>query len=88
MEGGKNIHESLFAIEPALGIVERVSFLCDQVAGKTVLHVGCADYPLTMQRMNDSSFLHRRLCGVSSYCVGLDASKEALEASEKRVLNI
>lgn len=83
MSCGDSICEPLFAMEPALGIVDRVPFICSQVSGKTVLHIGCADYPLTLERMADPNFFHRRLAKVSQYCVGLDASKEALEAMSR-----
>lgn len=72
------IYEPLFAIHAPLGIVDRVSFLCSQIAGHSVLHIGCADYPLTDCRMNDPNFLHRRLCGAAQRCVGFDFSKEGL----------
>ncbi len=80
MDQNTSIHIPLFSLEPTLGIVERTDFLCRSVAGRRVLHIGCADYPLTIERMTNPDFLHRRLCDAAQYCVGLDASQEALQA--------
>lgn len=74
------IHESLSSEKPFLGIVDRADYLCAKSEGLDVLHVGCADYPLTLDRMNSEEFLHRRLTRASRSCLGVDLSAEAIEA--------
>jgi len=34
-----------------LGYVDRRKYICDQVEGKNVLHVGCADFPISKERI-------------------------------------
>ena len=74
-----DIHEPLYAEKPPLGIVDRVEYLCEKSTGMDILHVGCADYPLTTERMNSEDFLHRRLTKASRSCLGVDLSTEAIE---------
>ena len=75
-----DIHEPLYSEMPFLGIVDRTEYLCEKARGKDVLHVGCADYPLTLERMSSSQFLHRRLTSSSRSCLGVDLSAEAIDA--------
>lgn len=72
------IHTPLYSLQPFLGLIDRTAYLCDKSSGKDVLHVGCADYPLTTARMGDESFLHRRLTSVARRCIGVDLSEEAI----------
>jgi 2-polyprenyl-3-methyl-5-hydroxy-6-metoxy-1,4-benzoquinol methylase len=74
-----DVHVPLKALKPFLGLVDRTAFLCERVAEKDVLHVGCADHPFTADRMSSEEFLHRRLTAAARSCLGLDLSETAVE---------
>ncbi len=60
--------------------IDRISFIEQKCANKTVLHIGFADHvPLIAQKIKDNSWLHGRLLKVSSYCIGVDVDKDAYE---------
>lgn len=59
--------------------VDRRAFVVNFCRGKTVLHLGCADYPLTEQRIRTGQLLHDRITRVASRCLGVDLDAQALE---------
>lgn len=72
------IHEPLYAVRKPLGLVDRVEWLLQGCRNRDVLHVGCADYPLTSERVTDPDFLHRRVTEASATCIGVDLEDEAV----------
>jgi len=51
-------------------VEDRGRYLCDLVAGKSVLDVGIIEH--TRQACESPNWLHRRLCGSASRCLGVD----------------
>lgn len=60
-------------------LVDREAFIVSRCTGRRVLHVGCADYPLTKLRLESGTLLHNRLCEASSDVTGIDTNGESLE---------
>jgi 2-polyprenyl-3-methyl-5-hydroxy-6-metoxy-1,4-benzoquinol methylase len=65
-------------------VLDRQGYLSALARGKSVLHIGCTDYPITEQRIERNQLLHARLQETASYLLGIDISKEGLEAMRKR----
>lgn len=63
---------------PPLSPCDREEYLLERCGGRTVLHLGCADWPLTRARLRDGSLLHARLAGVTDRLWGIDASAEGI----------
>lgn len=62
-----------------LGYVDRTAHMAAAARGKHVLHVGCADYPITKQRIERGQLLHDRLTAAAATCVGIDLSSDGIE---------
>ncbi|MGQ9663657.1 MAG: class I SAM-dependent methyltransferase, partial [Kiritimatiellia bacterium] len=57
---------------------DRIRYFTDICRGKVVLHVGCADWPITKERLRDGRLLHAALSGVCQQLVGTDISNDGL----------
>jgi len=62
---------------------DRNRYLNSQVRGKTVLHVGCSDFPITQQRIDQGTLLHSSLQDNAKTIVGIDLSKEGIDNLKK-----
>jgi len=60
-------------------VVDRTEFLLNECAGKSVLHLGCTNYPYTEQSIRDDMLLHTKLAAVASDLYGLDADESGIE---------
>ena len=60
-------------------VYDRLEVLDKMVAGKSVLHVGCVDHPLSSERLRSDRWLHGRLTQKASRCLGVDVNREGLE---------
>lgn len=58
---------------------ERDELLLSLCAGRRVLHIGCADHPLTAERMRDGSILHAQLLQHASKVLGVDIDEPGIE---------
>ena len=58
-----------------LSLIDKNSWIVSRVRGGRILHVGCTDWPLTVDRINDGRLLHSMLCKVSEQCVGVDTDE-------------
>lgn len=58
--------------------VDRQDFILSACAGKSVLDLGCADYPMTERRYRDGELLFARLHGVAKRVVGVDNSPDGV----------
>src|SRR5262249_11680833 len=41
-------------------------------------HVGCADFPISEERMKDGTLLHQRITDAARTCLGIDISEEGV----------
>jgi len=57
---------------------DRNEYLRQKVKGKTVLHVGCSDFPITKQRIKEKTLLHLMLQSTAKKVVGIDLSEEGI----------
>ncbi len=60
-------------------LVNREKFILDFCSGKKVLHLGCADWPFTENRLADGTWLHSKLTAVADDCLGVDLDGYAVE---------
>lgn len=65
-------------------VPSRVPIIREVVKARAVLHVGCADWPLTHVRHDQ--LLHRTIAESAGFTVGLDLRLEALAAASKSCL--
>lgn len=54
---------------------DRVAYFKELIQGKTVLHIGCADWPI----YNPAQNLHIQLCTANPLVEGFDVNKEVIE---------
>lgn len=59
-------------------IVNREKYILQMCSGKKVLHIGCADWPLTETQIENGKWLHGQLSQVARECIGVDISKDAI----------
>jgi 2-polyprenyl-3-methyl-5-hydroxy-6-metoxy-1,4-benzoquinol methylase len=64
---------------PRLRQIERDPWLLSLVEGKSVLHVGCTDYPLTRERVDQGRLLHQRLQKAARSIVGVDIDVQGIQ---------
>ena len=65
-------------------LVQRVDYIKSLCRGKSVLHLGCADWPYTSQRLEMGSLLHLELAGIASELWGVDFDEPGLEILRRR----
>jgi 2-polyprenyl-3-methyl-5-hydroxy-6-metoxy-1,4-benzoquinol methylase len=59
-------------------LVQRVDFIVEACAGKSVLHLGCTNYPYTVDAIEKGMLLHHRLARVADELYGFDFDQEGL----------
>jgi len=59
-------------------VADRAEWILERCRGRTVLHVGCTDAPITQTRLRDKTLLHAQLASSSSEVEGIDISDEGL----------
>jgi SAM-dependent methyltransferase len=60
-------------------LVQRVDYLKETCRGKTVLHLGCTNWPYTQDVLDEGTLLHLELQGIARELSGLDADQEGLD---------
>ena len=60
-------------------LVQRRDFILDACRGKSVLHLGCTNYPYTREALADGSLLHLAIKKVAAEIAGLDADEAGIE---------
>jgi predicted TPR repeat methyltransferase len=68
-----------FALAPPASIVDQFVWLPEQAAGRRVLHLGCVDDQLTVQRLASGRLLHKLLADRADTIIGVDISERGLE---------
>ncbi|HVM18864.1 MAG TPA: methyltransferase domain-containing protein [Egibacteraceae bacterium] len=64
-------------------LVRREEHLVARCVGKRVLHLGCVDHPMHVERLQTGTWLHGRLTEVASEVVGLDIAEESVAAARE-----
>jgi len=73
------VHGAAHATTPP-PLVQRVDYVLALCRGRSVLHLGCTNFPYTEAALRDGTLLHSRLQAVAARVVGLDADEEGLTA--------
>jgi len=58
---------------------ERTDFILEHCRGKSVLHVGCTNFPNTAAKIQTGTLLHGRLRDVATVLHGVDVDAEGIE---------
>lgn len=64
---------------PRQPVVDRVAFLIEVCRGKSVLHLGCTDWPITERKRAAGLLLHERLAAVARSLTGVDCDEAGVE---------
>jgi 2-polyprenyl-3-methyl-5-hydroxy-6-metoxy-1,4-benzoquinol methylase len=59
-------------------LIDRQAFILERCAGKNVLDIGCADYPMTEEKARNGELLYTNLCRVAARVTGVDYSPEGV----------
>ena len=62
-----------------LPLVQRVDQILKACAGKSVLHLGCTNYPYTQDAIEKGMLLHHRIDAVAAELYGFDYDQEGLD---------
>lgn len=62
-----------------LELVQRLDLIRDYCRGKSVLHLGCTNYPYTEEAIANEMLLHFELEKIASEIYGFDADQQGLE---------
>jgi len=65
-------------------VVDRDEFVMSLCVGKSVLHLGAADWPFTAEQDAEGRLLHRRIRDVAARVVGVDLSGEGVRYLRSR----
>jgi len=68
---------------PKKGIRSRLDLLKEHLANKSVLHIGCSDWPQTEDKIKRKSLLHQYLENISAQLYGIDTSVEGISIMQK-----
>jgi len=64
-------------------VTDRNNYLENCIKGKTVLHIGCSDYPITEERIQSHNLLHEKLQNSAKEILGIDLSDEGINIMKK-----
>lgn len=60
-------------------LVQRLDLIRETCRGKRVLHLGCTNWPYTLESLENNMLLHRELESIAEHVAGIDADKEGIE---------
>src|SRR5687767_6981689 len=60
-------------------LVQRTDFILEQCLGKSVLHLGCTNYPYTNEAVANNMLLHFELQRVAAELYGLDYEQAGID---------
>ena len=66
-------------MKEGLKLVQRLEFIRRVSAGKSVLHLGCTNWPYTLEAVDAGTLLHKDLADVSSELYGFDFDQEGID---------
>lgn len=79
MNWEKNKYDTCFNL-PRTEVKSRISLFEKHLKGKTVLHLGCADWPDTEEKMENETLLHYDLMRIAKEVYGIDNSIKGIKA--------
>jgi hypothetical protein len=72
---------------PRIKSCDRVQFILDRIDGKSVLHLGCADWPFTQAKLENETLLHQKMATMAKKLVGVDLEPHAIEIMQQAGIN-
>lgn len=73
-----NLWKPVIIYGKVMGFVDRTEYILKQSENKRVLHVGCADYPVTEERIEKGNLLHSKITDIAKEVLGIDNSTEGI----------
>jgi len=77
----------LFKIPKVKIVKGRIDFVLEKCKGKKVLHLGCVDEGLTIERFKKGQLMHLKLMKVAKEVCGVDISKEGIKFLQEEGIN-
>lgn len=66
--------------------IYRLDYLEKLARNKKIIHVGCVDHlPLIQKKIDENTWLHKRLNNVASRCLGIDINKDGLNYIQNKL---
>ena len=65
-------------------LVQRVEYLREMCKGKSVLHLGCTNWPYTDTSLKEGTLLHHQLAENATELYGFDADQEGIDVLTSR----
>ena len=81
------INPHLFEIPKVKIVIGRTDFILEKCKRKKVLHLGCVDEGLTVERINTGSLMHIQIMKISREVLGIDKSKEGIRLLQNEGIN-
>src|SRR5215213_1617120 len=66
-------------MENKLGLVQRLEFIKSLCKGRKVLHLGCTNWPYTLDAIDAGTLLHKDLAAVAKDLYGFDFDQEGID---------
>lgn len=70
-----------------LKLIDRQELIISLCKDKSVLHLGCADYPATQEQIDKKRFLHTKIMSVARNVTGIDNNRSGIELLCKAGIN-
>ncbi|HUR98716.1 MAG TPA: methyltransferase domain-containing protein [Pyrinomonadaceae bacterium] len=71
-------------METKLGLVQRLEFIKSLCRDRSVLHLGCTNWPYTQDAIEAGTLLHKDLAEVASELTGFDFDQEGIDILSSR----
>jgi len=65
-------------------LVDRESYVLNACVSRSVLHLGCADFPFTEESIEGGRWLHSKITQVAAQCVGVDLDESSIAHLRER----
>jgi 2-polyprenyl-3-methyl-5-hydroxy-6-metoxy-1,4-benzoquinol methylase len=77
-------HKSDVSIDlPKKGIRSRYDLFREHMQNKSVLHIGCTDWPYTKEKIRNNGLLHQYLVDITGELYGIDTSVEGISVMQQ-----
>lgn len=68
---------------PKKGIRSRYELFREHIHNKSVLHIGCSDWPFTWEKIQSRDLLHQYLENIAGELYGIDASADGIKVMQQ-----